>query len=263
MILDEFSLHGKVAIITGAGRGIGHGIAVAFAEAGADIVCCARTADQIEATAAQARTFGRKALAMAGDVTDTQQVDRIVNRALEEFGRIDVLVNNAGGATFCPAMKTSERRWEAVIRLNLTAAFFFTKAVAAHMLERKSGSIINISSGDSRLPAPGMVAYAAAKAGINSMTKTMAWELGAARTGQLHPAGRHRDRGQHAGPGAGGRQTGGRNAAQTDGKTPGHCPGGHLPGIARRRLHNGQEVRGRRRHGVRAPGPRPRWAEAA
>ena len=178
MILDEFSLHGKVAIITGAGRGIGHGIAVAFAEAGADIVCCARTADQIEATAAQARTFGRKALAMAGDVTDTQQVDRIVNRALEEFGRIDVLVNNAGGATFCPAMKTSERRWEAVIRLNLTAAFFFTKAVAAHMLERKSGSIINISSGDSRLPAPGMVAYAAAKAGINSMTKTMAWELG-------------------------------------------------------------------------------------
>jgi 7-alpha-hydroxysteroid dehydrogenase len=178
MILDEFSLHGKVAIITGAGRGIGHGITVAFAEAGADIVCCARTADQIEATAAQARTFGRKALAMAGDVTDTQQVDRIVNRALEEFGRIDVLVNNAGGATFCPAMKTSERRWEAVIRLNLTAAFFFTKAVAAHMLERKSGSIINISSGDSRLPAPGMVAYAAAKAGINSMTKTMAWELG-------------------------------------------------------------------------------------
>ncbi len=178
MILDEFSLHGKVAIITGAGRGIGHGIAVAFAEAGADIVCCARTADQVEATAAQARTFGRRALAMACDVTDTQQVDRIVNRALEEFGRIDVLVNNAGGATFCPAMKTSERRWEAVLRLNLTAAFFFTKAVAAHMLERKSGSIINISSGDSRLPAPGMVAYAAAKAGINSMTNTMAWELG-------------------------------------------------------------------------------------
>jgi 7-alpha-hydroxysteroid dehydrogenase len=178
MILDEFSLHGKVAIITGAGRGIGHGIAVAFAEAGADIVCCARTADQVEATAAQARTFGRRALAMACDVTDTQQVENLVNRALEEFGRIDVLVNNAGGSAFCPAMKTSERRWEAVIRLNLTAAFFFTKAVARHMLERKSGSIINISSGDSRLPAPGMVAYAAAKAGINSMTKTMAWELG-------------------------------------------------------------------------------------
>jgi 7-alpha-hydroxysteroid dehydrogenase len=178
MILDEFSLHGKVAIITGAGRGIGHGIAAAFAEAGADIVCCARTADQVEAAAARARTFGRRALAMAGDVTDLQQVDRIVNRALEEFGRIDILVNNAGGATFCPAMKTSERRWEAVVRLNLTAAFFFTKAVARHMLERQSGSIINISSGDSRLPAPGMVAYAAAKAGINSMTKTMAWELG-------------------------------------------------------------------------------------
>ncbi len=178
MILDEFSLRGKVAIITGAGRGIGHGIAVAFAEAGADIVCCARTAGQVEATAAEARAFGRRALAIAGDVTDAQQVEAIVNRTLAEFARIDILVNNAGGASYCPAMKTSQKRWEAVVRLNLTAAFFFTKAVAGHMMERQSGSIINISSGDSVQPAPGMVAYAACKAGINSMTKTMAWELG-------------------------------------------------------------------------------------
>jgi 7-alpha-hydroxysteroid dehydrogenase len=177
MILDAFSLQGKVAIITGAGRGIGKGIALAFAEAGADIICVGRTLSAVEATAADARGFGHKALAIACDVTDTQQVESMVARAIQEFGRIDILVNNAGGSTFCPAMKTSEKRWDAVVRLNLTAAFFCTKAVAKHMLEQNSGSIINISSGDSQLPAPGMVAYAAAKAGINSMTKTMAWEL--------------------------------------------------------------------------------------
>lgn len=177
MILDAFSLQGKVAIITGSGRGIGKGIALAFAEAGADIVCAGRTLSAVEATAAEARGFGHKALAMDCDVTDNRQVESMVARTIQEFGHIDILVNNAGGSTFCPAMKTSERRWEAVVRLNLTTAFFCTKAVARHMLEQKSGSIINISSGDSQLPAPGMVAYAAAKAGINSMTKTMAWEL--------------------------------------------------------------------------------------
>lgn len=177
MILEAFSLQGKVAIITGSGRGIGKGIALAFAEAGADIVCAGRTLSAVEAVAAEARGFGHKALAMACDVTDNQQVESTVARTIQELGHIDILVNNAGGSTFCPAMKTSERRWDAVVRLNLTAAFLCTKAVARHMLEQKSGSIINISSGDSQLPAPGMVAYAAAKAGINSMTKTMAWEL--------------------------------------------------------------------------------------
>jgi 7-alpha-hydroxysteroid dehydrogenase len=177
MILDTFSLQGKVATITGSGRGIGRGIALAFAEAGADVVCVGRTLTSIEATAAEARGAGRRALAISCDVTDSQQVEGMVAQTIQEFGRVDILVNNAGGATFCPAMKTSERRWDAVVRLNLTAAFFCTKAVARHMLEQKSGSIINISSGDSQLPAPGMVAYAAAKAGINSMTKTMAREL--------------------------------------------------------------------------------------
>ena len=177
MILDAFSLQGKVAIITGCGRGIGKGIALAFAEAGADIVCVGRTLSAIEATASEARRFGHKTVAIACDVTDSKQVESMVAQTIQESGRIDILVNNAGGATFCPAMKTSERRWDAVVRLNLTAAFLCTKAVATHMLEQKSGSIINISSGDSQLPARGMVAYAAAKAGINSITKTMAWEL--------------------------------------------------------------------------------------
>src|SRR5512136_1211363 len=112
MILDAFSLQGKVAIVTGSGRGIGQGIALAFAEAGADIICVGRTLSAIEATAAEARRFGGKALAIACDVTDTQQVDSMVARTVQEFGRIDVLVNNAGGSTFCPAMNTSEKRWD-------------------------------------------------------------------------------------------------------------------------------------------------------
>jgi len=177
MILDAFSLQGKVAIVTGSGRGIGKGIALAFAEAGADAVCVGRTLSAIEATAAEARRAGHRALAIACDVTDSQQVESMVAQTVQEMGHVDILVNNAGGSTFCPAMKTSEKRWDAVVRLNLTAAFFCTKSVAKHMLEQKSGSIINISSGDSQVPAPGMVAYAAAKAGINSMTKTLAWEL--------------------------------------------------------------------------------------
>ncbi len=177
MILDEFSLHGKVAIITGAGRGIGHGIALGFAEAGADVVCSARTADQVETVAAAARKLGRQALAVVCDVTDAAQVEHLVSQTLQEFGRVDILVNNAGGAAYCPAMRYSDKRWEGVLRLNLTAAFLCTRAVAGHMMQRQSGSIVNISSGNSRLPAPGMVAYSAAKAGLNSMTRTLAWEL--------------------------------------------------------------------------------------
>jgi 7-alpha-hydroxysteroid dehydrogenase len=178
MILDAFSLVDKVAIVTGAARGIGKGIALAFAESGANVVCVDLGSDGAEATAAEVRNAGRKALAVACDVTDNQQVESMVNRTVGEFGRIDILVNNAGGGIYCPAMKHNEKRWDATVRLNLTAAFMCSKAAAKFMLEQKSGSIINISSGNSQLPAPGMIAYAAAKAGINSITKTLAWELG-------------------------------------------------------------------------------------
>lgn len=177
MILESFSLQGKVAIITGAGRGIGRGIAAGFAEAGADVVCSDLAPDGAQAAAAEARKLGRRALALACDVTDTAQVEQLAARALQEFGRVDILVNNAGGAAYCPAMKYSDKRWEGVLRLNLTAAFLCTRAVARHMMERRAGCIVNISSGNSRLPAPGMVAYSAAKAGLNAMTKTLAWEL--------------------------------------------------------------------------------------
>lgn len=177
MILDRFSLKGKVAVVTGAGRGIGQGIALGFAEAGADVVCTARTADQIEATAAQVRQSGRKALAVACDVRDTEQVNTMVNAATQEFGHIDILVNNAGGGLFRSVMGASQRSFESDLRTNLISAFLCIKAIAPLMQKQKSGSIINISSRESQMPSLGMGAYGAAKAGINSITKTLAWEL--------------------------------------------------------------------------------------
>jgi 7-alpha-hydroxysteroid dehydrogenase len=177
MILDRFSLKGKVAVVTGAGRGIGQGIALGFAEAGADVVCTARTADQIEATAAQVRQSGRKALAVACDVRDTDQVNTMVHAATQEFGHIDILVNNAGGGLFRSVMGASQRSFESDLRTNLISAFLCIKAIAPLMQKQKSGSIINISSRESQMPSLGMGAYGAAKAGINSITKTLAWEL--------------------------------------------------------------------------------------
>jgi len=177
MVLERFSLAGKVAIITGAGRGIGRGIALAFAQAGADIVCVARTASEIESVAESARALGRRALAIPGSVVDGEQVQAFVDRTVREFGHIDVLVNNAGGTQYRPLMETSERAFLAVLRLNLVSTFLCTKAVAKVMLEQRSGSIINISSDDAVIPCPGLAAYGAAKAGVNSLTRTLAWEL--------------------------------------------------------------------------------------
>ena len=177
MILDRFSLKGKVAIVTGAGRGIGQGIALGLAEAGADIVCTARTADQIEATAASVRETGRRSLAVACDVRDAEQVGSMVAAAMQEFGHIDILVNNAGGGFFRTVMEASPRSFESDLRTNLVSVFLCIKAVAPIMQQQKQGSIINISSRESQMPSLGMGAYGAAKAGVNSITRTLAWEL--------------------------------------------------------------------------------------
>jgi len=123
MILDKFALTGKVAVVTGAGRSIGRGIALGFAEAGADIVCAARTTSEIESVASEVRNLGRRAIAVPCDVREAEQVDNLVTKAIEEFGRIDILVNNAGAGYLKPAIETSERAWEMQLKLNLTSAF--------------------------------------------------------------------------------------------------------------------------------------------
>ena len=174
-VLSEFSLRDKVAIVTGAGRGIGKGIAVTFAKAGADVVAAARTQEEVQRTADEIKALGRKALAITADVTDSRQVEGIVDETLKCFGKIDILINNAGGSSGAriPPLEMPEEVWDECINLNLKAAFLCTKAVSRVMIDqRRGGSIINLSSGAAR-GGIRSIAYSAAKAGINSFTVSM------------------------------------------------------------------------------------------
>ena len=178
MILDLFKLTDRVAIVTGAGKGIGRGIALAFAEAGADVVCAARTQADIDAVADEVRSRGRKALAVRTDVMRSEDLEALVRAALEAFGRIDVLVNNAGGTMPRAALQTSERFFEAALRFNVTTAFLLSRLVVPKMVETAGGgAIVNISSRSSDMVQPSFVAYAAGKAALNMMTRNLAAEV--------------------------------------------------------------------------------------
>ncbi len=146
-------------------------------EAGADVVCAARTADDIEATADAIRGSGRRALAVPADVTVTEQLEALVAQTVQEFGRVDILVNNAGGWLPRALMETSERAFEAALRFNVTSAFLLTKLVVPHMTVRGEGSIVNISSRSASMVQPCFTAYATAKAALSMMTRAMAPEL--------------------------------------------------------------------------------------
>jgi len=178
MILDRFRLDGKVAIVTGAGKGIGKGIALGLAEAGADVVCAARTQSEIDATADEIRALGRRALALRTDVTVTTDLEGLVDTTIAELGRLDVLVNNAGGTGPRPALETSERFFEAALRFNVTSAFLLTRLAVPKMVETAGeGSVVNISSRSSDMVQTSFVAYGAAKAALNMMTRNMAAEF--------------------------------------------------------------------------------------
>lgn len=174
---ELFNLSDDVAVVTGAGRGIGEGIATTLADAGAAVVCAARRLDEIERVAAGIRARGGKAIAVVTDVTDNSAVEALAAAAVREFGHLDIWVNNAGGSPIqTPLTELDPAEWEATLRLNLTAVWVGTNTAARHM--RDGGRVVNISSRAAVMTVPGSGHYAAAKAGVNSLTVTFAKELG-------------------------------------------------------------------------------------
>jgi citronellol/citronellal dehydrogenase len=176
-------LKGKVAIVTGSRRGMGKAFALGFARAGADVVICGRSDDEtLQGVAREVEACGRRVLALKADVSQEADVENMVSKTMDKFGRIDVLVNNAGVAFHFPLQETPLKRWLLVLNVNLTGAFLCSKHVVPIMIKQKSGSIINISSGsatDNDLgTVPTGIAYGVSKAGLERLTLGMATELG-------------------------------------------------------------------------------------
>jgi 3-hydroxybutyrate dehydrogenase len=167
-------LKGKVALITGASRGIGLAIAKAFAAEGAKLALCSRTESDIKLTA---QSVGKGSIAIGCDVCNPEQVHAMVERALKQFGQIDILVNNAGDAISAPIVKTDLSLWDKMINSNLTSVFLCTRAVLPHMIEKKSGRILNVSSIAGKMGSKYVAAYSAAKHGVIGFTKCVAIEM--------------------------------------------------------------------------------------
>lgn len=177
MASPSFSLEGKVAIVTGASRGIGKSIALAFAEAGADVVICSRTLADLEKVAEEITALGRRALAVSANVAIKADIDKLMEKAVQEFGTIDILVNNAGMNIMVPLLELREDGWDKVLNTNLKGCYLCSQAVAKVMVERKKGNIINMTSVAGRFPAHQLGAYSIAKAGVVMLTRVLAVEL--------------------------------------------------------------------------------------
>ncbi len=171
-------LENQIAVVTGAGRGIGRAIALRFAIEGADVVCVSRTAENSEKVANEVRALGRKAWAHAVDVADAASVSAAAEKILAEAGRVDILVNNAGVTRDGLLMRMSEADWDTVLDTNLKGAFLVTKAFSRVMLKQRSGRIINVASVIGLIGNAGQANYAASKAGLIGFTQSMARELG-------------------------------------------------------------------------------------
>ena len=173
----KYSLEGKVAIVTGAGRGLGKAISLGFAGAGADVVVCSRTPEQLKGTAEEIKQHGRRTLAVPTDITKKADVDNLVQKTIDEFDKIDILVNNAGTGVILPLIDQEEDDWDLVMNTNLRGYYLCSRAVAKKMIERKSGNIINIASIRGIEAYPGRASYCVSKAGVIMLTKVMAVEM--------------------------------------------------------------------------------------
>lgn len=170
-------LKDKVALVTGGARGIGQAIAMVFAKEGADIVVADVNLEAAQKTASEIESLGRKALALEMDVTDYQKVEECVNKILDKFGKVDILVNNAGITKDNLLLRMSQAEWDAVINVNLKGTFNCIKAVSRPMVKQRSGKIISIASIIGLMGNWGQANYAASKAGVIALTKTVAKEL--------------------------------------------------------------------------------------
>ncbi|MFN0093431.1 MAG: SDR family NAD(P)-dependent oxidoreductase [Dehalococcoidia bacterium] len=179
-VLDLFRLDGHVAIVTGGGRGIGKGIAVALAEAGADVVVAARRTHEVEAVAAEIRALGRRSLGVPCDVLQPGAIESLVATTVAELGKLTIMVNNAGGnldRTMRKLVDTPEDVWDTLIDFNLKTAWQGAKAAAPHIKAAGGGSIIGIVSTAAHGPSPSFGPYGAAKSGVINLTKTLSVEL--------------------------------------------------------------------------------------
>jgi NAD(P)-dependent dehydrogenase (short-subunit alcohol dehydrogenase family) len=175
---DLFDLSGQVALVTGGSRGLGRQMVLAFADAGADVVIASRKADACEATAAEVRERGRRALAVPTHVGRWADLDALVEAAYAEFGKVDVLVNNAGMSPLAPSsVETSEELFDKVVGVNFKGPFRLTALVGQRMADGDGGSVINVSSSGALMPKPRFGPYAGAKAALNALTTAFALEF--------------------------------------------------------------------------------------
>jgi len=170
-------LQNKIALVTGAGRGIGRAVALKLASQGADVICCSRTAENAQKVAAEVQASGRKAWHYAVDVANAEEVAKVAEQALKDAGRVDILVNNAGITKDDLLMRMSSEAWDAVLDTNLKGSFNWIKSLSRAFLKQRSGRIINITSVIGLIGNAGQANYAASKAGLIGLTKSVAREL--------------------------------------------------------------------------------------
>lgn len=189
MTYSPLELNGKVAVVVGGTSGIGRAIAHGFAQAGADVIPTSRRPEQVEAAAGEIEQFGRRSLRIASDVSDRASLERVLTEAIQAFGKVDVLVNSAGRTKRAPTIDFTEDDWDAIIDTNLTGTLRACQVFGRHMLERESGSIINIASLSTFVALFEVAAYSASKAAVGSLTKSLAieWSSRGVRVNAIAP----------------------------------------------------------------------------